>query len=255
MSEHRMPGCPHRELAVGWALHALEPAEEALFAAHLPTCVECGRTVRATEEVGVALAVVVPDVRPDDELGRRVLAGAGSNEAAPVVSLHEHRERRRRPAGRVFAAAAAVVLVAGSAVLGVRVVQLDGQRDQAAQRAAQLQQVIGQAADPDLSRVPLVTPDGQPMGVVLAGDGAVTVVPTAMAENSLADQVYVLWGLGRGEPVPVQSFDVSPDVALAHTVGSSAGAEAFTGYAVSLEPGRTPPASPSEVLASGQVDS
>ena len=31
------------ELAVGWALHALEPEDEALFAAHLASCARCGR--------------------------------------------------------------------------------------------------------------------------------------------------------------------------------------------------------------------
>jgi hypothetical protein len=35
-NQSRVEDCPHTELAVGWALHSLEPAEESLVAAHLP---------------------------------------------------------------------------------------------------------------------------------------------------------------------------------------------------------------------------
>ena len=41
--------CSQRELAVGWALHALEPEEEARVAAHLPQCPECRERVAQTE--------------------------------------------------------------------------------------------------------------------------------------------------------------------------------------------------------------
>ena len=43
--------CDQEELAVGWAMHALEPDEEAQLRAHLPECATCRRTVRNTEEV------------------------------------------------------------------------------------------------------------------------------------------------------------------------------------------------------------
>lgn len=44
IDQHDAPGCQHSELAAGWALRALEPAEEILVAAHLSDCSECTRT-------------------------------------------------------------------------------------------------------------------------------------------------------------------------------------------------------------------
>ena len=41
--EHRADHEVFDELAVGWALHALEPEDEAVFAQHLPGCERCAR--------------------------------------------------------------------------------------------------------------------------------------------------------------------------------------------------------------------
>src|SRR3712207_7218554 len=38
------------ELAVGWALHALEPEDETVFSAHLATCARCADTVAERSE-------------------------------------------------------------------------------------------------------------------------------------------------------------------------------------------------------------
>jgi len=50
--QHRATDCPHRELAVGWALHALEAAGDSLVAAHMPDCPICTSTATQTEEIG-----------------------------------------------------------------------------------------------------------------------------------------------------------------------------------------------------------
>lgn len=245
------PGCPHRELAVGWALHCLEPAEEAQLAAHLPACTECRRTVREAEEVGAALAVAVPDAAPPDELERRVLAAVGDAGTRPgTVSMV------RRPSWRrALTAAAALVLVAVSTVLGVQVAQLDGERDRIARQAAEMSRVVDRLAAPDARRVALTTGDGRPKAVLLAERGQLTLIPTALPANAVDRQVYVLWGLGsRGSPVALGGFDVSPEAPIAHPVGSPPRAKAFTAFAVSLEPGRTPPAGPSNIMASGTVE-
>ena len=39
------------ELAVGWALHALEPEDEDAFAVHLPGCARCAETVAEATEL------------------------------------------------------------------------------------------------------------------------------------------------------------------------------------------------------------
>ncbi|MGI9062947.1 MAG: anti-sigma factor domain-containing protein [Pseudonocardiaceae bacterium] len=258
MSTHT-PGCPQRELAVGWALHCLEPAEEAVFTGHLPGCDDCRRTVEQTEEVGVSLAMAVPDVAPPAELEERVrrISATAPPGAAPVVPL------RRRPsaagrssrAARVLTAAAAVTLVAVSAGLGVRVSQLDAERDQLAGQASALSEVVDRAANPAAERISLLQTDGTPVAMVLAAPDQLTLVPVGLPANRTGSQVYVLWGQGSGAPVALAAFDVAADAPAVHTVSSMPQGEAFTAYAVSLEPGRTPPSTPSDVMASGQVES
>ncbi len=72
--QHRGAGCPHRELAVGWALHALERVEESLFAAHTSDCPVCATTSAQTEEVGAMLGLSVPEAIPSAELEQRILS-------------------------------------------------------------------------------------------------------------------------------------------------------------------------------------
>lgn len=260
MSGSHPPGCQHRELAVGWALHCLEPAEEAFFAAHLPACGPCRHTVARAEEVGVALALAAPDVAPPADLAQRVLDAAiatpPSGGPAPAAALRTRTgwlERRRL--GRVLTTAAAIVLVAVSIGLGARVMQLDSERDQLAGRAAELSEAMNRAADPDARFISLLDPGGTPLAVLLAGPEKLTLVPVDLPANRVENQEYVLWGLGSGAPVALGAFDVAADAPMVHTVGSVPQAEAFTAYAVSLEPGQVPPAVPSDVMASGQVES
>lgn len=47
---HHIADCQHREMAVGWALHALEPAGDSLVTAHLPDCPICTTTATQTEQ-------------------------------------------------------------------------------------------------------------------------------------------------------------------------------------------------------------
>jgi hypothetical protein len=84
---HRDADCPHRELAVGWALHILEPADESPVAAHMPDCPICTSTAAETEEVGATLGLSVPQANPSTELEQRVLSVTDATREAPVVAL------------------------------------------------------------------------------------------------------------------------------------------------------------------------
>src|ERR671938_924415 len=87
MSAAHGPADEHQrwdELAVGWALHALEPEDEAVFAAHLPGCDRCARTVAETLEVMVSLAREVPSADPPPELRRRLRDAVGRTEQLPA---------------------------------------------------------------------------------------------------------------------------------------------------------------------------
>jgi hypothetical protein len=85
--QDRVGGCPYRELAVGWALHALEPAEESLVTGHLADCPTCGSIAAETEEVGAMLALSVPQTVPSAGLEQRILGATAASRAAPVVPL------------------------------------------------------------------------------------------------------------------------------------------------------------------------
>lgn len=267
-------GCPHAELAVGWVLHALEPAEESFVLAHLPDCEECTQAVIEAEMVSATLGASLPQVDPDPRLEQRILAAAvdpaatsepasgsvsGSasvSESAPVRLADRRAARSRRQLPRILAAAAAVVLVSASAALGIRVVQLEDQRAQAAERLAEVSSAMQRAAQPGVSRVALATPDGRGVGLMLASAQGTEFVATGLPGNDRSEQIYVLWGLRGGTPTALAGFDVAPDGPVAHPVPSlSGGAGAFTGYAVSLERGRELPQSPTKVLASGRVES
>lgn len=83
--QHPVTDCPHRELAVGWALHALEPARDHLVAAHMPDCPRCISIATQTEQVGATLGLSAPQATPSTELEQRVLSTTGAQQQAPVV--------------------------------------------------------------------------------------------------------------------------------------------------------------------------
>jgi hypothetical protein len=256
VAQSRGAECPHLELAVGWALHTLEPAEESLVAAHMPHCPTCTNAVAETEWVGATLGLSVPEAIPSAELEQRVLAVTNDRREAPVIPLAPpmrsalHTTTSSRPRTGLLAAAA-VVLVAAVVGLGVRVVQLSGERNQAARQVTEISEAIRRAADPAAVRVPLKANDGGAVGMVLASRDSVAVVTTRLPSNRVADQIYVLWGLGKGAPTGLAAFDVEPNVPGMHAVPSVKETGEFTGYAVSLEAGRRIPAAPTDVVASG----
>ncbi|MGH3864561.1 MAG: anti-sigma factor domain-containing protein [Pseudonocardiaceae bacterium] len=255
--QQRVAGCPHRELAVGWALRALEPAEESLVAAHMPECPTCTSTAEETEKVGATLGLSVPEAIPSAELEQRILSVTGARWAAPVVPLALSTPPARHittPSWlRTGELAAAVILVAAAVVLGVRVVQLNGELNQAQRQVADTSEAIQIAADPAAVRVPLFAKDGPAVvGMVLASRDRVSVVPTRLASNRVEAQTYVLWGLTGGAPIALAAFDVASQAPRLHVVPSAPGAGTFTGYAVSLEPGRRAPVAPTDVVATSR---
>ncbi|MBV9161388.1 MAG: anti-sigma factor [Pseudonocardiales bacterium] len=257
--QHHVADCPHRELAVGWALHALEPAEESLVAAHMPECPTCTSTAAETDEIGAMLGLSVPEAVPSAELEQRVLSVTGARWAAPVgpraPSAPPARHITKPSWLRIseLTAAAAVILVAAAVVLGVRVVQLSGELNQAERQAAAMSEAIQSAADPAAVRVPLIAKDGGVVvGMVLASRDRVAVVPTRLPSNRVEDQTYVLWGLTGGAPIALAAFDVASQAPRLHAVPSATETGKFTGYAVSLEPGRRAPAAPTDVVATSR---
>lgn len=65
-------------LAVGWALSALDRADEELFAAHLPGCARCTATVRESLYTVADLAYALPDEAPPVSMKTRLMAAVAA---------------------------------------------------------------------------------------------------------------------------------------------------------------------------------
>jgi outer membrane murein-binding lipoprotein Lpp len=252
--------CPHEELAVGWAMHSLEPDEEAVVRDHLPTCPTCQRTVRSAQEVLAGIGGAVRQEQPPPRLRARLMeqiehipqdvpTPQGPRHAAPTPLRPQHRRRT----GRVLlAAAAAAAVLAGGGYLGVRVNQLSTEVRTAQSRSDQLTRALSLAADPATNRAVLRTGSGDEVAIVLSSPTAGAVMPMNLKPND-AGHVYVVWGASTKAPVPLAVFDVRAGSTDPQLLTWSADAHKHTTFAVSLEPGRQAPPKPSEVLAGGQV--
>jgi anti-sigma-K factor RskA len=279
------------ELAVGWALHALEPEDETAFARHLPDCPRCARTVAETEEVMAAMATDLPPAEPSDELRSRLHAAVERTEqvrrpsavppALPGATARPGSRRRSDDDGPVLGvpapapgsapgarfsslrqrgwALALAASVAGVVGLGIWNVSLSSARDRAVETAAEQQAVVEELLQPGARVVAQMSdPQGNgPVATVVVRGGEVQVVSQALTVNDETETTYVLWGVREGGvPEAIGTFDVVRTRLDVNPVGSaSTGSDAYDTYAVSLETGRQPPPAPSEVLASGQVTS
>jgi anti-sigma-K factor RskA len=274
--------CPLTQQAVGWALHALEPDEEMAVLLHLPHCAACRTAVAEAEEVLATLGGAVPSVEPPPALRERLLSAAADTEQRPSMlqaradrapaptqpgdgrrhRLDAEDRSGRRPrrsllssrGRRLVATSLAVVAVVAVGGLAVRATQLEQQRDAESAQAQGLSELIAQLDQPGSQHAMLAAADNSTVAAVLLANGERQVYTLGLAANA-HDHTYVLWGIGSdARPVPLGTFDVDRADRGLRTVGSAAEAEDYAQYAISIEPGRVAPASPTEVVASGQVE-
>ncbi|MGY1747277.1 anti-sigma factor domain-containing protein [Blastococcus sp. SYSU D00695] len=291
---------PFDELAVGWTLHALEPEDEVLFAAHLAGCPRCARTVAETSEVMGAMAADLPPAEPTQGLRDRLRAAveetgqvprppasagpspvtpAGPPPEAPAgpppAAPPERGAAPRHPAGatgfpgyrpavpatggpgsrpawrRVLPNALVAAAVAAVLALATWNVVLGDARDAAEADAAEQARVVRTLLEPGTATIAPLSGDGGQVATVVARDGQVQVVTQGLPVNDRRAETYVVWGIAES-PIPLGTFDVVRSQTDVVTVGSAAtGLDDYGAYAISLEPGREAPSSPTEVVASG----
>ncbi len=280
----------HEELAVGWVLHTLEPDDEADFVLHRAGCERCAVAVAEAEETLGFLAVAVTPVDPPPRLRRRLMdavAEDGTAVSPPIDEVEPPQEddgtvddhaggtdatadettadettadvvplaARRRRVSRLLAVAAVAVTIAVVGGLVVANQQLRSERDAQAAAAAEnarVVEVLHDAGTPGVAHASLADPQGAMVGLVVDAGTGPRLLATALDANR-SDQIYVLWGLVGSTPTALGTFDVSGQGPVVSSVPSSAEAPPYGAFAVSLEPGRTAPASPTEIVASGQV--
>ncbi len=274
------PQCTRTEQAVGWVLHALEPDEEMDVERHVPTCPDCRAAVRDTEAVMTHLATAVEQVDPPPRLRASILEAAAATPQVPapprepVAAPSPRHPRTRPPSGpppsgpassgpgraprsrprRLIAAAAAVVAVVAIGGLGLRTFQLQQQLDSVTAQASTATDLVRELARPGVSHALLARPDGTAVAAVVLSGGHRDVYTLGLAANAI-DHTYVLWGLKdmSSAPQPLGAFDVTARDPGLRVVGES-GQDAYAAYAISLEPGRTPPATPTDVVAAGNLE-
>jgi anti-sigma-K factor RskA len=256
--------CSQRDLAVGWALHALEPEEEAAVAAHLPLCAECRDRVAETELTAALLGSATPQLDPPERLRASILAAARASTPAratpaapapaPVVSLDSRRARTPR---RVLVAAAAAVVISVGGVAGWAGSQL-GSTSSPAVAGAPADAVARDLATPGVQQVVLTAQGStEPVAVLLAASDHDVVLPVAIPDVASGDSMWV-WGVDpAGVPVPLGSVsgvnrsDVGSTALPVQSLPSAR--TSYARYALSVEPGQAVPTTPTTVVASGQV--
>jgi hypothetical protein len=249
----RTPACELNEQAAALVLYALEPDQEIAVRAHLPGCRSCREAAWSTELVARELAGSVQQVEPPARLRAGILAradGRPTEAHRPPPTAGAPRAPRRRRRGLVAVAAAAVLAVGG---LAGYTASLQQQRDAEAVQSQSLASLVTQLDGSATTHATLRTGGGEPVAAVLATADAQTVVVSGLSPNDPTGSVYVVWGISAAVPVPIGTLDVTGTDPSVHPLPPTGGGRPFLGYAVSLEPGRAVPATPSVVVASGQV--
>jgi hypothetical protein len=238
--------CPHRENAVGRALSALEPDEEIGLRDHLPVCATCRGALRDAEAVVGLLGAVPAQHQPPPALRHRLLlqieltpqttqASTSDIQKSPVVVTP------RRWSRTLLAAAAAIVLVLGAATAVLGIQAADRPQTQAGQ---------GVFDDPAARKVLLADGTGHAVAQLVTGKAGAVVIPLSLAPNG-PNQSYVFWGVVDGKPQALTTFDVAAGSSGPQPLRWPAAADGLSRFAISLEPGRTMPAAPTQVVATG----
>lgn len=258
---------PWDELAVGFALGALEPEDEETFAGHLHGCTECTQTVADVEATSAELAYAVPGDEPPPALLQAIMAEVKASGrpktplSAAVPDLAKVRSRRRtdsgerRPAGRWNAAwlgrAAALVLVLALAGWNYQLRLDNSVKDTSLGNAAEFGRLL---TTPGAQTVDLVGKGKERGKVVVQGESAYLLVDD-FARNEDEDSIYVLWAQNKGSDVmyDVGAFKVVHDRPTYIPVRELTDSGQIGAFAVSKEKGTVVPKLPSEPIAVGKT--
>ncbi len=257
------------ELAVGHAFSALEPEDEQLFLSHLRGCGLCERTLTETIAVASHLAYAAEPADPPAALreaivdavrrsGRPVAfpqqitpLSVSSAAAAPPRSLSSRTARSSyRPAFALVGMAAGLVAVVG---LGVWNTNLRANIEVKNAAIARMERVGQITADPATVRVAMTSGAGVRGTALIRGSQAYVLVE-GLPVNAL-DSTYVLWYRDKqGGFHAIETFDVrETDHVNVVEATLDRPIDRIASLAVSREPGRTSPPTPSFALVQGSL--
>lgn len=274
--------CLYNVQVAGLAAHALEPDEEIDVLEHLPRCPSCRAALREAERVLAGLGTSIEQVDPPASLRGMILAEAAETvQTTPIEQPRVAAEgaadahaaaRHRRPSdgvpsrpvsigrpglsrrGQLLAASMVLVGLVTIGGLAAHSVQLTEQRDAEIAQAQTLAEIVTGFDAPGVRHATLAASDGKPLAAVVVRAGQRTLVTAGeLAPNAADRDTYVVWGIGVGGPRAISTFDILAAGTDVRSVGPDVPADNFSGYAISIEPGRVAPAEPSTVVAVGQL--
>lgn len=202
------------DTAALFGLDALSGPESTAVLRHAEHCPDCRARLAGSLETAAELALVAAPVPPGDELRRRILeAAAAVPQHIPLVSGRP-RHRTLRPR----------------------------RRRQRCQVVAEELRFLEALPAPIRTVVPL-TPAAKGVrmaGQVYVGTGNRAVGLVAAGLPDPGEQVYQLWLLAGGQPVPMEAF--RPDASGRALVRLRSPLQQATAFAVSVERTANPPA-------------
>jgi len=270
------------ELAVGYALHALEPADEQAFVRHLAGCGMCERTVAETDGVMTQLAFAAEVETPPDSLRLSILEGIRNSDrpavfASDPVVIHEsrpveprrtvtaqnelaarsaRRSRLRRwttSGGAPWAAVAAGLVLVLTLGMWNLVLRADNAAKDTA--VARQQTVIKIIQDPATRTVSLAPTSPGVQATAVLNANHLWLLVSGLPANAPAT-TYVLWrDPGAIDASAVATFNIIGTGLNVVDAGMlpSAELEPVHVLAVTLEQGRTPPPHAGTPLLTGAL--
>lgn len=263
-STPRDPHSQFGELVVGYVLNSLEPADEALVEAHLPSCKQCQASLEEWRAVAGHLAYGADSAEPSVELRSRLLAEIADEARTPqpmpasagnVVALDRARKRPSQlrrpqlPVRTMAAAAAAISLIAGGTALLTSRHDTGHVNAQLAARAAAFDALSHSGA-----HLVKIGVNGAENGFAIVDGKNVWLGVQGLPRNDVKLSTYVLWAKTSSSTLaPVATFDVTSGGLTVLKTPNLTPSELGTVFAVSYEQGRVAPAAPNNPVLGPNV--
>jgi hypothetical protein len=255
VSTHDTGHASYDELAVGYALSALEPDDEQQFVGHLRGCAVCARALAEHTETLAHLAYAADAETPPPSVLDGIRAGVAASGRAGAfpapLSLDAARDRRSRTQRLMTAslgAAAALILIVSLVFVRGLMADRDTQQSVNERLAAAVRNLTG----PDARLIDLKGDGGH--GTLILNGQRVSLVMAGMPRNDTKSSVYVLWEQTTfGDVSAVGVFDVKDEVAVAN-LQLRQPADTVRTFMVTQEKGRVaPPRTTQRVLVAGEA--
>ena len=220
-----------QDLLPAYALDALGPSEEMEVRAHLVSCEACRSILDPLVDAAGALALLAPPQAPPPGLKDRLLAEAARSSGdrpAPIAPV----TLPRRPVWPRVAAAIAAAAVIVMAVVSFRLANRLDEQEQLLAEQRGLVELLASGSASTTRLVPAEEDSSASGEIVLASNSRSAGIVMAGLPDP-GDDVYQLWLLEDGRPVPLDSF--RPDDGGAAVVYVEANLESMSGMAVTRE--------------------